>query len=539
MHVLLLYPRFPRSFWSYDRFVQMAGKRAFMPPLGLLTVAALLPAKWELRLVDCNVREVSQADWQWCDLVIVSAMLVQKPDFLELIREAKQQGKRVAVGGPYPTSVPEDALEAGADYLVLDEGEMTVPQLLAALERREPRGIFRSSVKPDVTGTPVPRFDLLERDAYFAMCVQFSRGCPFMCEFCDITSLYGRAPRTKTPVQMLAELDCLYRLGWRGQVFMVDDNFIGNKRKVRDLLLELIPWMQARRYPFALFTEASLNLAQEEELLNLMVRAGFWSVFLGIETPDTDSLALTKKLQNTRQPLVEACQTINRAGLEIMAGFIIGFDGEKPGAGERIRAFVEETAIPRAMVGLLGALPHTDLWKRLQAEGRLIGLPVGEQSHLMNFVPDRPVEQIASEYLGALWELYEPRAYLERTWRQYRQIDTHRRPRRVTSLGMPPARLLRFLLQLVWEQGVRRPQTRGLFWKQLVDMALHRPSLLLEYLGQCAAGEHFFEYRLEARRHIEAELSSSGGVRVATEQRTGSSSKGTGAKLLGDTAASR
>lgn len=506
MRVLLLYPRFPRSFWSYDRFIQMAGKCTFMPPLGLITVAALLPAEWELRLVDCNVREPSESDWAWCDLVMLSAMLVQKPHFQTLIREAKCRGKRVCVGGPYPTALPEEALDAGADYLVLDEGEMTIPQLLTALEQQVPQGIFRSSDKPDVTHTPVPRFDLLEPGAYFAMCVQFSRGCPFMCEFCDITSLYGRVPRTKTATQLLTELDCLYKLGWRGQVFIVDDNFIGNKRSVRQLLQALIPWMQARRYPFGFFTEASLNLAGESELLDLMVQAGFWSVFLGIETPDADSLVATKKLQNTRKPLVEACQAINQAGIEVMAGFIVGFDGEQSGAGERIRQFVETTAIPRAMLGLLGALPHTDLWKRLQAEGRLTGVPFGEQSHLMNFVPDRPIGEIAAEYLRALWMLYEPQEYLRRTWRQYRQIDERRRPRSSAPTGMSPAQLVSFLIQLVWHQGIRRSETRRLFWQQLADMIRCKPGLVLEYLGQCAAGEHFFEYRQQARSHITAEL---------------------------------
>jgi radical SAM superfamily enzyme YgiQ (UPF0313 family) len=506
MHVLLIYPRFPQSFWSYDSLVRMMGRRAVMPPLGLITIAALLPPSWQVRLVDCNVRSLLEADWEWCNLVILSAMLVQKDDFNVLIREAKQRGKQVAVGGPYPTSVPDEALDAGADYLVLDEGEMTIPQFVTAIEQQIPQGIFRSTVKPDISQTPIPRYDLLELDAYYAMCVQFSRGCPFMCEFCDITSLYGRVSRTKTPSQMLAELDCLYRLGWRGQVFMVDDNFIGNKRRVEELLLALIPWMQTRGYPFRFFTEASLNLAQENKLLDLMVEAGFWSVFLGIETPDTESLVLTKKFQNTRHPLEEACRTINQAGLEIMAGFIVGFDAEKIGAGERIRAFVEATAIPRAMVGLLEALPHTDLWKRLEAEGRLVGMPQGEQSHLMNFVPARPLAQVAAEYLRVLWELYEPKEYLLRIWRQYQQIDEKRRPDSKTPTGMSMVQLLSFLVQLVWRQGICRPETRSLFWRQLIVMMYRKPRLVFEYLGQCAAAEHFIEYRQVARNHITAEL---------------------------------
>ncbi len=275
MKVLLIYPQFPQSFWSYDRFMEIAGLKAVIPPLGIITVAALLPQDWEMRFRDRNVTCETQADWDWCDLVILSAMLVQKPDFEALIQKAVRLGKTVAVGGPYPTSVPQDALDAGADFLILDEGEMTIPLFLEALSQGQTQGIFGSTEKPDVRQSPIPRFDLLQRDSYLMMAMQFSRGCPFNCEFCDIISLYGRKPRTKEPSQALGELQTLYDLGWRGSLFIVDDNFIGNQKNVKSFLRELIPWMEQHNHPFTFITEASVNLAEDDELLQLMGKAGF------------------------------------------------------------------------------------------------------------------------------------------------------------------------------------------------------------------------------------------------------------------------
>lgn len=507
MNALLLYPHFPKTFWSFDRFLEMAGVKAFIPPLGILTVASLLPPEWHLRFHDRNVAEEAEDDWLWCDLVIVSAMLVQREDFHHLIRKSVAMGRKVAVGGPYPTSLPEHALQSGADYLILDEGEITVPSFLAALERGETSGVFRATEKPDVSLSPRPRYDLLQRDAYLMMAVQFSRGCPFNCEFCDIISLYDRKPRTKENHQILAELQTLHDLGWRGSIFMVDDNFIGNQHNVKRLLNDLIPWMREHRYPFNFLTEASVNLAEQPELLNLMARAGFFGVFLGIETPDQDSLELTRKQQNTRHPLVEACRTISAAGLLIHAGFILGFDGERSGAGERIEAFVAETAIPQPMLGILQAPPNTALWTRLEREGRL--LPdadgcCGDQNTLMNFVPSRPSQDIGREYVQALWRMYEPATYLERCLRHCLAITPN--PHGSQQMHMPPARALRLLALLIWHQGLRRPELRGQFWRQLGQMARQQPRLLALYLGLCAAGEHFFEYRQLARERIGQQL---------------------------------
>jgi radical SAM superfamily enzyme YgiQ (UPF0313 family) len=457
MRVLLLYPLFPKSFWSFDKALELIGRKVSLPPLSLITVAAILPQTWEFRLVDRNVGYESEADWYWADLVIISGMIVQKDDMLYLIEKAKQRGKQVAVGGPYVTSVPETAQAAGADFLVLDEGEITLPLLVEALERGDTSGIFRANgEKPDMTTTPIPRFDLLNLKAYSDMSVQFSRGCPYQCEFCDIIVLYGRKPRTKTPAQLLAELQTLYDLGWRRSIFVVDDNFIGNKRNAKLLLRELIPWMAERGYPFSLSTEASVDLAQDQELLDLMIAANFRAVFVGIETPDTDSLSLTQKYQNTRTSLIEAVQTINQAGLRVMAGFIIGFDGEKPGAGDRIIDFVEATAIPQALFSMLQALPNTALSQRLQKEGRL--LETGNEANihqttLINFIPTRPLEEIAHEYTRCFWELYEPDRYLARVYRHFITMKPHQHKQK---FKLPELADLQALFIICWRQGLKR-----------------------------------------------------------------------------------
>lgn len=506
MRVLLLYPLFPKSFWSFDKALELIGRKVSLPPLGLITVAAILPQNWEFRLVDRNVRFETDADWNWADIVIISGMIVQKPDMLHLIAEAKERGKLVAAGGPYVTSVPQAAQEAGVDFLILDEGEITLPMFVAALERGEKSGIFTAKgEKPDVTSTPIPRFDLLDMKAYLEMSVQFSRGCPFQCEFCDIIVLYGRKPRTKTPAQLIAELQALYDLGWRRSVFMVDDNFIGNKRNVKLLLRELGPWMAEHKYPFRLATEASVDLAQDDELLELMIAANFGAVFLGIETPDTDSLALTQKFQNTRNSLVESVQKINQAGLSVMAGFILGFDGEKAGAGDRIIQFVEATSIPKAMFGLLQALPNTALSKRLQQEGRLLEdsqETSGHQMTLTNFIPTRPPEELAREYIKCFWELYEPSRYLSRVYRHFRGMKPapHKVPFRMLELVE-----LRAVLTIFWRQGIKR-NTRLQFWRQLFSIMRHNSGVFVPYLSNCALIEHFLDYRQVVRDEIEGQL---------------------------------
>lgn len=504
MRVLLVYPIFPPTFWSYEKILELVNRKVLLPPLGLITVAAILPQEWEFKLVDRNVRTVTEAEWEWAELVLFSAMIVQKDDLLDQIREAKLRGKSVAVGGPYPTSVPSEVQVAGADFLILDEGEITLPMFVDAINRGETSGVFRTEEKPDVTTTPVPRYDLLELDAYDSMSVQFSRGCPFQCEFCDIIILYGRKPRTKTPEQLLKELDFLYELGWRRGVFMVDDNFIGNKRNVKLLLKALKIWQQEHQYPFRFNTEASIDLAADQELMDLMVECYFDAVFLGIETPDEESLALTKKFQNTRSSLVDSIDTIIKTGLRPIAGFIIGFDGEQKGAGERIVRFAELTAIPTTTFAMLQALPNTALWHRLQKEGRLRDDKDGNinQTTLMNFIPTRPLEDIAMEYVEAFWTLYDPQVYLDRVYRCFLKLGAPK--------CHPPAKLpswidLKALAIVIWRQGIKRP-TRWKFWHHLFSIIKNNPAVWEHYLTLCAHNEHFLEYRQIVRDNIEAQL---------------------------------
>lgn len=504
MKVLLVYPLFPKTFWSYEKILELVDRKVLLPPLGLVTVAAILPQAWEFKLVDRNIRSVTEAEWEWADLVILSAMIVQKEDFKAQIQAAKQRGKKVAVGGPYPTSLPEEAAAAGADYLILDEGEITLPMFVEAIKNGAENGTFHANgEKPSVTSTPIPRFDLLEFDAYDSMSIQFSRGCPFQCEFCDIIVLYGRKPRTKTPEQLLAELDYLYQLGWRRSVFMVDDNFIGNKRNVKLLLKELKVWLAEHDYPFQFNTEASVDLAQDSELMELMVECNFNAVFLGIETPDEESLSLTKKFQNTRNSLSDAVQAITRAGLRPMAGFIIGFDGEKTGAGGRIVQFAEQTGIPTVMFGMLQALPNTALWHRLEKEGRLRKIDSNiNQTSLMNFIPTRPLPEIAREYVQAFWDLYEAECFLDRTYRCFLMLGA---PKVKAKFKMPSWLDLRALLIVVWRQGIKR-KTRWKFWHHLFSIIKRNPGVWEHYLTVCAHNEHFLEYRQIVRDEIERQL---------------------------------
>jgi radical SAM superfamily enzyme YgiQ (UPF0313 family) len=508
MNVLLLYPRFPKSFWSFEKTIELLGRKAMLPPLGLITVAAILPQEWNYKLVDLNVREVTEAEWNWSELVICSAMIVQKEDLLTQIKTAKLRGKRVAVGGPYPTALPQEVVDF-ADYLILDEGELTIPLFVEAIAQGQISGTFRApnGERPDVTITPVPRFELLEFDAYAEMSVQFSRGCPFQCEFCDIIVLYGRKPRTKAPAQLLKELDYLYELGWRRSIFMVDDNFIGNKRNVKLFLAELLPWMVEHQYPFSFATEASVDLANDQELMDEMVKCNFGAVFLGIETPDEESLALTQKHQNTRSSLSEAVDRIAKSGIRVMAGFIIGFDGEKTGAGSRIVKFVEQTNIPTAVFSMLQALPDTALWHRLTKEGRLRGTDGNiNQTTLMNFVPTRPLEEIAYEYMDAFDELYEPSKFLDRTYRHFLTLGGATYPDKGPGRSKAISWIvIRAFLTICWRQGVVR-STRWQFWRNLWSMWRVNPGGVSSYLGVCAQIEHFLEYRGIVRQQIEVQV---------------------------------
>jgi radical SAM superfamily enzyme YgiQ (UPF0313 family) len=463
------------------------------------------------------VNEVTEADWPWAELVVISGMIVQKEDMQRQITEAKRRGLPVAVGGPFASSTPDAPELALVDFKVLDEGEITLPMFIEAIQKGEKSGRFSSNgEKPDVTGTPIPRFDLLDLSAYDSMSVQFSRGCPFQCEFCDIIVLYGRKPRTKNPEQLIAELQYLYDLGWRRSIFLVDDNFIGNKRNAKLLLPALKQWQIEKGYPFSFATEASVDLAADDELLEMMAEARFDSVFLGIETPDEASLSIAGKHQNTRSSLEESVDRITSYGIRVMAGFIIGFDGEKAGAGNRIVEFVSRTGIPEAMMGMLQALPNTGLWHRLEKEGRLIEEKADakgvNQTNLLNFVPSRPIRDIANEYVDAFSRLYEPNAYIDRVTHYYLKVG---KPRwqsyvKTAALGkptLPSFTDVRALAIVIWRQGLMR-DTRFRFWKALATIARRNPDNLEQFLVTLAHNEHFQEYRGILQKEIADQLAS-------------------------------
>jgi len=509
MNILLLYPIFPPSHWSYETVLKLIKRKALFPPLNLITVAAILPQDWEYRLVDCNTREITEADWAWADMVLLTGMIVQKPHLLALVREAKQRGKVSVVGGPYVTSEPDETLAAGVDFLVLDEGEITIPLFVEALQRGETSGVFRANgEKPDMHLTPIPRYDLLNFDDYNDMSMQFSRGCPFLCEFCDIIILYGRKPRTKTSEQIIAEMQYLYDLGWRHYLFMVDDNFIGNKRALKPVLEAIADWQKAHDYPFLLSTEASVNLADEPELMRLMAAANFRSVFLGIETPDIDSLMLTKKKQNTKKPLVEQVKTISNHGIRTLGGFIIGFDNEKPGADQRILEFVNESGIAFAIVTMLQALPTTHLTQRLQTEGRMrkaTDRVASNQTSLINFVATRPTREIAREQAACYWELYEPRNFIRRTLQHCLNLNVDARPKASRKSRPIRSREVMLILTLLWRHGIKR-SSRGVFWQALWHVLRHKPGTLMIFIECCVAFEHFYVYRQTIRDDIESQL---------------------------------
>src|SRR4051795_3298350 len=369
--VLMIYPKFvPESFWNYTEACELVGAKYPAAPLGLITVAAMLPKHWDIRLVNRNTEPLTDADLDWADLVMIGGMLNQQPDFLYLIDLVHLHGKPVCVGGPDVSSSPH--LYADADFQVIGEAEHVIEQFIAAWEGGERKGVFiAEKFTIDVTLSPMPRYDLLNFDHYLYIGLQYSRGCPFTCEFCDIIELYGRVPRTKTNGQMLAELDTLYRLGYRGHVDFVDDNLIGNKKAVKQFLPDLRAWLERNDYPFEFSTEASLNLSDDDELLRLMRDANFFAVFVGIESPDEETLRQMRKKQNTRRNIPDSVHRIYAHGMFVLAGFIVGFDAEKGSIARPMADLVQNCSIPIAMVGLLYALHHTQLGRRLTQEGRI------------------------------------------------------------------------------------------------------------------------------------------------------------------------
>jgi radical SAM superfamily enzyme YgiQ (UPF0313 family) len=489
MKVLLLSPETPTTFWSFKHVLPFVAKRAAFPPLGLMTVAALLPRSWELKLVDLNVSRLRDADLRWADYVMISAMIVHRDSVYEIIARCKALERTVIGGGPlFTTGHTEFAADV---HCVLGEAEDLIGELVDDMESNQLRKVYSATARPDITRTPIPRWDLIQLRHYVTMPVQFSRGCPYDCEFCDIVVMNGRVPRTKSPHQMLAELDALNDRGWSGMVFLVDDNFIGNKARVREFLVELVRWRLRTKSQIAFFTEASVNLADDPKLLELMVRAGFKKVFLGIETSNPASLEECHKLQNTQRDMAISIRTIQHAGLEVMGGFIVGFDNDPPSVFDQQFEFIQQTGIVTAMVGLLTALPQTRLYQRLQREGRLLDETNGNNTAaVLNFVPRLDRQFLVAGYRQLMQALYEPKSY-------YRRILIFLKRHRTQG---PAVRLswteINAFLKSLWLMGVRH-QGRRAFWLFLTAVLLHHPRQVAQAMTLAIYGHHFRQVAAE------------------------------------------
>ena len=482
--VLMIFPRFnTNSFWNYRATCELKGARYPAAPLGLITVAALLPQSWEVRLVNRNTETLGEADLEWADLVMTGGMLFQQPDTLRIIEMCRMRRKPVVVGGPDATSTPE--IYNRANFQVLGEAEEIMKDFVAAWRSGAERGVFRAPMgQTDVTKSPTPRFDLLKLEDYLHVGIQFSRGCPFNCEFCDIIELYGRVPRTKSNEQVLAELDALYALGHRGHVDFVDDNLIGNKKALKKFLPDLQRWLNKRKFPFEFTTEASINLADDPELLRALAAANFFGIFVGIESPDTDTLVLMRKKQNTRRSLQESISRIYSAGIGVFAGFIVGFDSENASIADAMIECIEDTAIPVCAVGLLYALPATQLGRRLLREGRLFSgydgpSPEDEGDQCtagLNFETKRSRRDVLADYRAVLDAVYDPAAYFGRVRRVGRMLK--RGKRRLKAPLRYVLRDARGFGRLVWRLPNAGPGTARQFWMMALDCAIHNPRAL-------------------------------------------------------------
>ncbi|MDY0094151.1 MAG: B12-binding domain-containing radical SAM protein [Candidatus Vecturithrix sp.] len=492
MNILLVYPKYPDTFWSFKHALKFIAKKAVHPPLGLLTVAAMLPEEWEQKLIDLNVAPLHDRDLAWADYVFLSAMVVQKESVQNIIARCQHVGVKIVAGGPLFTSEHENF--PAVDHFVLNEAELTLPAFLEDVKKNQARPVYTADRFPDITDTPIPRWDLVKMKRYASMNIQYSRGCPFQCEFCDITVLYGHHVRTKRTDQIVAELESLYRQGWRGSVFFVDDNFIGNKSVLRDdVLPAIIDWMKRRKYPFTFSTEASINLADDDDLMRLMVQAGFDAVFVGIETPNEDSLAECAKIQNKHRDLIACVKKIQNIGLRVRGGFIVGFDHDTPSIFERQIEFIQQSGIITAMVGLLNAPRGTRLYKRVVRENRLMQDTSGDNTDCStNFIPQMGYDTLLAGYKQIISGIYAPQPYYER-------VKTYLQDYRPLGKSIFHFHLghLRFhfgyagaLFKSIVFLGIQ-DKDRIYFWKLFFWSLLRRPRLFAQAITYAIYGYHF------------------------------------------------
>ncbi len=483
MNALLLYPEFPDTFWSFKHALKFIRKKAASPPLGLLTVAAMLPPQWAKRLVDLNVGRLKDKDLAWADYAFVSGMTVQRESAHRIIARCKEAGVKVVAGGPLFTIEPE--LFEEVDHLVLNEAEVTLPAFLADLEQGCAKRTYTSSEFADIQTSPGPLWALADLKHYASMSIQYSRGCPFQCEFCNVTALFGHRPRTKTAEQIVAELDSLYDQGWRSRVFFVDDNLIGSKKRLKtELLPALVEWRKDK-VDVTFSTQTSIDLADDEQLMAMMVEAGFDKVFVGIETPDEGSLGECSKVQNQNRDLVKDVKRIQRAGLEVQGGFIIGFDNDTPSIFQRQIDFIQKSGIVTAMVGLLQAPPGTGLYERLKRQGRLLGQSSGDNvDGTTNFVPKMNLDALREGHKSILRHIYSPEHYYQRIktfLREYKPAKTEA-PRRFGDI-------LTFFRSTFHLGIIGRERVQ--YWKLLLWIRFRRPELLSLAVSLAVYGYHF------------------------------------------------
>lgn len=489
MKILFVYPRFPDTFWGFKHALKFVKKKAVSPPLPLLTVASILPSEWEKRLVDENVQTLTDADIEWADMVCVSAMMVQNESTQKVIDRCNKLKKKVVAGGSLFSAQPN--LIKGVDYLVLNEAEITLPLFLSDLEKGNPQSVYTSNVRPSLSLTPTPMWKLIDFKNYVSMPLQYSRGCPFECDFCDIIVLYGRVTRVKSPEQfVVGEVESLYQAGWRGPVFIVDDNFIGNKLHVKKMLRRLVDWQIVHNYPFQFITEASINLANDEELMALMSRANFHNVFIGIESPNEASLVECGKIQNTKLDLREAVHIINRHGMKVMAGLIVGFDKDDHTIFSKIKDLVLNSGVGITMLGLLQAPHGTELARRLKDEGRLTGRISGDNVDMsINFIPKMPLDILLSEYRKLLLDIHSPSSF----YRRMRIFIKHYRPTVKGRLSF--ANIMSFY-RSVWRIGIFSP-LRFHYWQLIVKTCVINTKALSAIIEELINAYHLLRHSRE------------------------------------------
>ncbi len=485
MNILLIYPKYPDTFWSFKHALKFVSKKAANPPLGLITISSLLPDEWQKKLTDLNVNKLKTQDILWADYVFISAMSIQQKSVDEIVKECKQHDRKVVAGGPLFSADPDSF--PGIDHLILNEAEITLPQFIKDINNDVAKRIYQSDEFPSLTGTPLPDYSLLAISKYATLSLQYSRGCPFNCEFCDITALFGHKVRTKATKQVLLELENIYSTGWRGSVFFVDDNFIGNKNILKnDLLPSLIAWMRIKKFPFDFTTEASINLADDQQLLTMMVSAGFKHVFVGIETPDEASLAECSKVQNKNRNMINSIHKIHAAGIEVSAGFIVGFDNDKPTIFQRQIDFIQNSGIISAMVGLLNAPKRTRLYKRLEKEGRISGNFSGNNTDItLNFIPRMNKQELINGYKKIIHGVYNSRSFYQRVLFFLKKFE----PAKANKKRLSPLEVIAFL-KSIFVIGVF-DQSRKYYWKLLFWSIFNKPSVFPLTITYSIYGYHF------------------------------------------------